>query len=388
MAGPVVLAVAVALYIAACLRWTSLVSQVDLLVYRFGAQRVWEGEDLYSIGMTGDPRTMLFDYTPFSALCFLPLAALGKAAVLVLGLLVNGGCVAYVVSRMLRAAGLTASGGLWGLTALLTAPAIWLEPVRLSLQLGQINVVIMALVVADLLAPPSRRWAGMLIGIAAGIKLTPALFIVFLVATGRRRAAFVAGSTFVVTIAVGFLVLPAESKQFWLQGLFRDERRISSDPLANTSLAGLLERFGWNSAWSTAAAAVLAVIAIGIAAMVWRRGQVLLGIAIAGMTSAAASPFSWSHHWVWFVPLLVHLGVRGYVGRSRMAVVALWVLAVLFGGWFVASPSDPPQAGLMSLRHPGLWDTLLPGAYLFAFAVVLACAGYALRRGARIRSWR
>lgn len=378
---------AVALYVAACLRWPSLVSQVDLLVYRFGAQRVWDGQDLYSVGMTGDPRTMLFDYTPFSALCFLPLAALGKAAVLVLGLLVNVACVAYVVWRMLRATGLAASAGLWGLTALLMAPVIWVEPVRLSLQLGQINLVIMALVVADLLAPPSRRWAGVLIGIAAGIKLTPALFIVLLVATGRRRAAIVAGSTFVVTIVVGFLVLPAESKQFWLQGLFRDERRISSDPLANTSLAGLLERFGWSTGWSTAAAVVLAVIAIAVAALVWRRGQPLLAIAIAGMTSAAASPFSWSHHWVWFVPLLVHLGVRGYVHGSRMAVVALWALAVLFGGWFVASPSDPPQAGLMSLRHPGVWDTLLPAAYLFALAVVLVCAVSALRRGARITWW-
>ncbi|WP_082929522.1 glycosyltransferase 87 family protein [Mycobacterium sp. 852013-51886_SCH5428379] len=382
--GPVVLAIAVALYVAAYLRWPSLASQVDLLVYRFGATRVWDGQDPYSIGMTGDPDTMLFIYTPFAALCFLPLIGLSQVAVLALGLVVNVACVGYLVHRMLTAAGLTTSAGLWGLTALLVAPILWLEPVRLSLQLGQINLVIMALVVADLLAPASRRWAGVGIGIAAGIKLTPALFIVFLFVTGRRREAVVAGATFVSTIAAGFLLLPTESKHFWLDGLFRDERRISSDPLANTSLVGLLERLGATEMWGLAAAAVLGVVALALAAWAWRCGHLLLGIAVAGMTSAAVSPFSWSHHWVWLVPLVVYLGVLGYLYRSRAAALTLWLLAAMFGGWFVASRSDPPQAGLMSLRHPGMWDQLLPAAYLFAFVVVLAWSVYALWRARQL----
>lgn len=383
IAGPVVLLVAFTLYLAAYLWWPSLLGQVDLMVYRFGAQRAWDGQDLYSIGLTGDPDTMLFVYTPFAALCFLPLIGLSQPGVLALGLLVNVACIGYLVHRMLRAAGVTT--GLWALTALLMALVVWLEPVRLSLQLGQVNLVIMALVVADLLAPPSRRWTGIGIGIAAGIKLTPAVFIVYLLATGRRRDALVAASTFISTIAVGFVLLPADSKEFWLEGYFREVGRISSDPLANTSLTGLLERFGWAAPWTTVAAAVFAVAALAIAAVAWRRGQLLLGIAIAGMASAAASPFSWSHHWVWFAPLLVHLGVRAYVHHSRAATTALWTLAAVFGGWFVASPSDPPQAGLMSLRHPGLWDQLLPAAYLFALCGVLVYGVHVMWR-ARQRS--
>jgi alpha-1,2-mannosyltransferase len=378
--GPVVLIVAVALYTAAYLRWPSLASQVDLLVYRFGAQRVWDGQDLYSLGMTGNSSTMLFDYTPFAALCFLPLAGLSQPAVLALGLLVNISCLGYLVRRMLIAAGVTAAANLWALTALLMAAVVWLEPVRLSLQLGQINVVIMTLVVADLLSQPSRRWTGIGIGIAAGIKLTPALFIVFLFATGRRREAVVAGLTFISTVAVGFLLLPGDSTEFWLRGGFHDVRRISSDPLANTSLTGLLTRLDWAPGWETAAAVAFAIVALAVAAAAWRRGQLLLGIAIVGMTSAAASPFSWSHHWVWFAPLLVHLGVLGFVHRSRVAALTMWALAASFGGWFVASRSDPPQAGLMSLRHPGLWDQLLPAAYLFALCVVLICTVFTIRR--------
>jgi glycosyl transferase family 87 len=211
------------------------------------------------------------------------------------------------------------------LTALLMAPIIWLEPVRLTLQLGQINLVIMAIVVADSLS--SRRWTGMAIGIAAGIKLTPALFIVFLAATGRRREAVIAGLTFISTIAVGFVLLPADSSEFWLRGRFHDVRRISSDPLANASLTGLLARLDWATRWETATAVVFAIFAIAVAALAWRRGQMLLAVAIAGMTSAAASPFSWSHHWVWFAPFLVHLGLLGFVYRSRVATLAMWTLA-------------------------------------------------------------
>lgn len=379
--GPVVLVVGLALYVAAYLRWPSLASQVDLQVYRFGALRVWDGQDLYSVGMTGNPNTMLFAYTPFAALCFLPLIGLSQPAILAVGLLLNVAAVGYIVRRMLSAAGITTAPGLWGLTALLTAPIIWLEPVRLSLQLGQINLLIMAIVVADVLAQPPRRWTGIGIGIAAGIKLTPALFIVYLVATGRRREAVIAGLTFVSTVAVGFVALPADSNEFWLRGRFQDVRRISSDPLANTSLTGLLARLDWATRWESAAGVILAIFAIAIAAVAWRRGHVLLGVAIAGMTSAAVSPFSWSHHWVWFAPLLVHLGVHGFVHRSRVAVLAMWTLAAAFGGWFIASRSSPPQAGLMSLRHPGTWDQLLPAAYLFALCIVLICSVYTIWRG-------
>ncbi|WP_253867853.1 glycosyltransferase 87 family protein [Mycobacterium sp. GA-1285] len=331
--------------------------------------------------MTGNSSTMLFAYTPFAALCFLPLIGLSQPALLALGLLMNVAGVGYIVHRMLSAAGITTATGLWGLTALLTAPIIWLEPVRLSLQLGQINLLIMAIVLADVLSQPPRRWTGIGIGIAAGIKLTPALFIIFLIATGRRREAVISGLTFVSTVAVGFVLLPVDSNEFWLRGRFQDVRRISSDPLANTSLTGLLARLDWATRWESAAGVILAVFAMAVAAVAWRRGHLLLGVAIAGMTSAAVSPFSWSHHWVWFAPLLVHLGVLGFVHRSRAAALAMWTLAAIFGGWFIASRSSPPQAGLMSLRHPGTWDQLLPAAYVFALCIVLICSVYTIWRG-------
>src|SRR4051794_27325934 len=138
--GPAILTIALVVYAAAYLRWPSLAGQVDLQVYRFGAAQVLAGHDLYATGLTGNPRTLLFDYSPFAALSFLPLALVTPLTAQILGLAANAVLVAYVVLRLLRGAGLTAATGLWGVGALLIGLVAWLEPVRLSLQLGQVNL--------------------------------------------------------------------------------------------------------------------------------------------------------------------------------------------------------------------------------------------------------
>ena len=378
--GPVVLLVALLAYAGMYLRWPSLATQVDLLVYRFGAGRVLAGQDLYSIGLTGDPRTLLFDYTPFAALCSLPLTLVTSPAAQVIGLVVNAALLVYVVRRTLVRLGVTTSTGLWSVGALLTGLLCWLEPVRLSLQLGQVNLLILAVVVVDLLGPDARRWAGVGIGVVAGVKLTPALFVVYLVLTGRRRAAVVATVTFAATVVLGFMVLPRDSGYFWLRGGFDDVARITSDPVANTSLKGLLVRMHLTGAPTVAATAALALVALAVAVLAWRRGQAVLGVAVVGMASAALSPFSWSHHWVWVVPLVAHLGHRAYVVGSRSALVALWLSWAVFAGWVVRTTGDTPETGLLSLRSGGWWDVVIPAAYLAGFVVVLVATAWWLRR--------
>ena len=378
--GPAVLAVALVVYAAVYLRWPNLAGQVDLLVYRFGAGQVLAGHDLYATGLTGNPHTLLFDYSPFAALTFLPLALVTPLTAQILGLAVNAALVAYVVLRLLRGLGMTATTGLWAVGALLVGLVAWLEPVRLSLQLGQVNLLILAVVVADLLGPERRRWAGVGIGLVAGIKLTPALFIVYMMLIGRRRAALVACATFTATVAVGFAVLPRDSDYFWLRRGFDDVVRISSDPIANTSLRGLFVRLHWPLGAATVVAMVLGVAALAIATLAWRRGHRVLGVAVVGMASDAVSPFSWSHHWVWVAPLVVHLGHRALVVGSRWALAGLGFSWVTFAGWFVSVAGDTPEMGLLSIRPGGTWDVWLPAAYLLAFVATLAATVWWLRR--------
>jgi alpha-1,2-mannosyltransferase len=368
--GPAVAALALVAYIAAYSHWPSLRMQVDLLVYRFAAERLTAGLDLYSTGLTGNHRELLFIYPPFAAICAVPLALLDSHSLQWLWLLGMVTALIFMVVRMLTSMGMRAGGSLVSLAALLVGVIVWLEPIRLTAELGQINLVLLVLVVGDLLSRHSK-WSGIGIGLAAGLKLTPALFIVYLVVTRRFRAALVATGTFAATVGLGFLVVPTDSVTYWLRGRFDDVNRISHDPLANTSVGGLLLRLHGSQAQATVAAVVVAAVAVVVAAMAYRRGQAVLAIAIVGLASAAASPFSWSHHWVWFAPLVVHVGYRAFVIGSRLAAAAMWLLCAVLGGWIVATAGDTPQAGLLSLRPGGVWNEILPGAYVLVFFMVL-----------------
>jgi alpha-1,2-mannosyltransferase len=369
--GPAVAAIALVTYVLAYAHWPTLRLQVDLLVYRFAAEHLLAGLDLYSTGLTGKPNELLFIYPPFAAIFAVPLALLDASSAQLLWSLGMVAALSYVVVRMLKSMGMRAGGAMLSLAALLVGVIAWLEPMRLTAALGQINIVLLVLVVGDLLATGRTKWSGIGIGLAAGIKLTPALFIVYLLVTRRIRAALVATATFAATVGLGFAVAFRDSTTYWLHGRFDDVNRISHEPLANTSVSGLLLRLGGSPTTATIAAAVVAAVAVVIAAMTYRRGHAVLAIAIVGMASAAASPFSWSHHWVWFAPLVVHLGYRGYVIGSRVAAAAMWLLWALVGGWIVAVAGDTPQAGILSLRPGGVWGQIMPGAYVLVFLVIL-----------------
>ena len=374
--GPTVLAAALVLYVGFYVHWPSLATQVDLQVYRFGAMRMRDGLDLYSVGLTGNRHILLFIYPPFAALCFAPLTFITEPTVQVLWLALACLLIGYAIWRMLTALRLTAPAGLWSLGALLFGLVAWLEPFRLSVQLGQINLVILAIVLADLLGPAQRRWAGVGIGLAAGIKLTPALFILYLVAIGRLRAAAVAGGTFGATVLIGFVLLPTDSAFYWLRRGFDDVNRIAADQRGSTSVSGILLRLHVPAAGITLISIALAAVAVAVAAVAYRRGQEVLGIALVGMGCAVASPFSWDHHWVWFAPLVVHLGYRGYVLRGRFSAWAMWSLCVLLGGWFTSLGAQR-ESGVLSLRPGGAWNDVVAGTYVYVFlAAVLGTAGW------------
>jgi len=360
--------------------------QIDTLVYRFGGLRVFDGLDLYSIGRNGGTVDLLFTYTPFAAVFFVPLAFLTDHGAQIFALIAFPLLVVYVTVRILRYLGLSTKTGLWGLAALLTGLELWLQPIRLSIQLGQINILILAAVVFDMLAPKHRKWAGMAIGVVAGIKLTPAVFIVYLLLIGRIRAAIVAVSTFVATVLIGFAVLPAESSRYWIGGAFVNTKRIASDPSIGTSVQSLFERLQYPGWLATTLSAVLLIAGFAVATYAYRKGELVLGVAIVGMASAAASPFSWSHHWVWFVPLLICLGYRAYVLGSRRSAYAVWTMGLLFADWPVSMKGQPPPAGLLKVRLGEVWNTLIPSAYVFVLIVVLVGTVMWLKRQAPTRA--
>jgi len=348
----------------------------DLFVYQYGGRAVLGGSPALE---AGDPVTGLpFTYPPFAAVVMVPLAWL--PAWLAAGLWTGAsvGALAAVVVVVRRRLGRPAPG--W-LVALAAVGALALEPVWQNLTFGQVNVLLMLAVLVDLLRPEGR-WSGVLVGLAAGVKLTPLVFVVLLVMVGRRTAAGRAALAFAGTVAVGFLAAPGYASTYWGDGLV-DAARVGPPALAhNQSIYGTLTRLldgpPPTLLWLAVAGPVaLAVLVVG--AGWWRRGDRVLGACLGALAMLLASPISWSHHWVWAVPVALMLWQR-----SRWAA-ATWTAV------FVTRPVVWPPYGESREYGWGLFDHLAGNAYLLAALAVSVWAAVALSRAASsgpVGTWR
>ena len=339
----------------------------DLLVYQYAGQWLLDGLPVYDLR---DPVNDLpFTYPPFGAVAAVPLSWLPAWLAAALWTGASVAALAVVVVLVRRALGHPTSG--W-LVAALTVGALALEPVWQTLTFGQVNLLLMLAVLVDLLHP-ERRWSGVLVGITAGVKLTPLVFVVLLVLVGRRTAAGRALATFAGTVVIGFLAMPGPAATYWTDGLV-DADRVGPPALAhNQSVYGVLTRLldgpPPTALW-LAVAGPLAVGVLLVGAAWWRRGERVLGTCLAAVSMLLASPVSWSHHWVWAVPIALVLWER-----HRWAAVA-WTAV------FVARPILWPPWG--EHREYG-WspvEHLIGNTYVLAALIFAAWAAVALARQA------
>jgi alpha-1,2-mannosyltransferase len=343
---------------------------IDLQVYRAGGEHLLHGEPLYAGGVLLD---LPFVYPPFAAVAFVPLTLLPLPVLKVAWTALGIALLVFVVRRSAALLGATVRAPV---LALLVALLLALDPIRTTSYLGQINIVLLAVVLADVTGRPGSRFRGVGVGLAAAVKLTPLVFVLHLALTGRRRAAATAVATFAAAAGLAVLVAPAESAVYWLDGTFAAADRISavaSD--SNHSLNGLLARATDTPEWlHLVAAAALGAGGLAVAVQAHRRGAELLAVTLCGLVSAAAAPFAWSHHYVWFAPLAVLLA-HHVLGGDRRAAAALAGLLLVTVAWVTRLPGPGvgpiPSTGLVSLQ---------PDTYLVAVVVtVLASAAVAWR---------
>jgi alpha-1,2-mannosyltransferase len=344
-----------------------------------------------------------FIYPPFAALPFalipshVPVLRVEQvsSAVNILAVVL----AAVVTVRALgRERGLSPKRG-FGIILIATAIALMTEPVQRTFYLGQVELVLLALVLWDVCQPDGRWWKGAGVGIAAGIKLVPLIFIPYLLLTRRFRAAAVAAGTFAITVLLGFIVLPKDSSRWWLHGLFL---RGSYDGNiiygGNQSLLALIERLGGKGTHGEwlAAAVVIAILGLGAATVLDRNGHRLLGIATCGLTGVLISPISWDHHWVWILlaaPVFLYYGLiaRGWARWACFAtgavVVAifgawatrLWGERAILAGWDRGVIWAAPSGNDRELTWHG-WQLIVGNAYvLTGFALLALLIGLATR---------
>ncbi|GAA0932393.1 glycosyltransferase 87 family protein [Streptomyces thermoalcalitolerans] len=334
------------------------VAMPDMRVYRAEGAAVVHGRDLY--GFTVTEGRLPATYPPFAALLFVPMVWLPVPALKVVFCAGNALLLLWLVRLSARLAGCRA--GL-PLVCTATALAVWLEPVFQTFVFGQINLLIICLVLWDVTRPAGARGKGALIGIATGIKLTPGIFILYLLLRRRVREAATATAAFAGTVAVGALALPAASVDYWTRHLFDTDRVGKPWIVANQSLQGLVARVLREP--SPGPAWLLPAVVVGAVGL-WlacRAPRERWGVLLTALTALLISPISWSHHWVWCVPLIAVL-----LAEDRRVLAAL--TAVLFTVrtlWLV------PRRG--QELHLAWWQEPLASPYvLLGLALLTAVA--------------
>ena len=352
----------------------------DLTVYRGGVRWWLDGRPLYDYHK---PHSRYgFTYPPFAVVLMTPLAVVPQAvaAVVVVGgsaALVTAG-VGWLVAPVARRAGWTP----WFAVCLTVPVAFLLEPIRETLGFGQVNVLIAALVLVDLIGlRRGRRWAGVGIGLATAVKLTPGIFVLYLLLTRRWRAAGTAAATSLAVTLAAAVIAPGSSRRYWGSAVWDTDRVGSLENANDHSMLGALARAAYpgqpNRVLWLLLVAVVLVVSFARARRAARAGDDLVGFTLTGLAGCLVSPITWGHHLVWLVPALVVLldvaaGARPAGGAARLhprttsraagaAAVAVAAISCSSLPWyFVASNGgQPPRSDLVGALGQDVYVFLL-----------------------------
>jgi alpha-1,2-mannosyltransferase len=282
----------------------------DLDVYRTGGLSVLRGQPLYTM-LTQPPQLLPFTYPPAAALFAVPLAALpwpaAQLAWVPFVYVPLAVVIWYAFAPLLRRAGRLRPA----VFAIAFTACAYLFPVRDEMRFGQVDLVLLALAVADCAAREPRWPRGALVGLATAIKLVPGVFVVYLWLSGRRRAALTAALVALAVTLGAWLLLPQDSVTYWTSAIFDSGRLGSNSGTSDQSLRGLLLRalLPWPPAAAGLPAGLPGVIWVAVAAAVAvagfaavrrlaRQSRDTEAFAVTALIGVLASPVSWIHHYV------------------------------------------------------------------------------------------
>jgi alpha-1,2-mannosyltransferase len=360
--------------------------RIDIDIYQMGGQSWLDGRPLYGgdvLFHTPIGLNLPFTYPPLAAIAFCPFAWLHMPAASVAITLAT--LVLLIVSTMMVLTRLDVwttsrllSGPAWlrrlWLTVIIVAPAaIWLEPISSNFAFGQINVVLMTLVIADCF-PRRTPWPrGLMLGLGIALKLTPAVFLLYFLLRRDNRAALTSVASFAGATLLGFVLAWSDSLEYWTHTVHHTDRIGTAALNTDQNIAGALARLGLgeHERFPLWVAACLLVLAATIWAMrqVLRADEPMLAVICVALFGLVVSPVSWSHHWVWMLPAVLVTGILGWRHRN-VALAVVSVAGVALMRW---TPID-----LLPQHHEttAVWWRQLTGmSYVWWALAVIVAAG-------------
>ncbi len=330
---------------------------LDLRVYRAAGHALYHGGSPFTTSFTANH--LLFTYTPFGLLVLSPLTFGALGLVETGWWLLSAASMVTAAFLLLRTTFSVSTGRAWAIAGLLGGVgSLALEPVRSNFDYAQINLILMLMIVADLawVRPP---WRGVLVGVAAAIKLTPLIFLFYFVVDRDRRSLLRGIGAFIVVTGVSWAVLPTDSTRFWFHQVTDATRTGVLGVVSNQSWNGMVHRAPFNGGHTgTAVWAALSLSTLILGVLLTRRlveqSRTADAVMVLALSELLVSPVSWSHHWSWLVlaPIVI---VDLWAVRKAVATALL----VLVG---------------LAVAAPYLWIRDVPLSYLGSNALVLGGA--------------
>lgn len=330
----------------------------DLKIYQIEGRAILHRWDLYGHlpGVHG-----YATYPPFAAIVFFFTTPLPVVLLELVNYVLTIALLVWVAIAMGRLAGVPRERAVVT-GAVIAALAVWSEPIFKTLGYGQINVALMALVMWDFVRPETTRTRGIGTGLAAAIKVTPAIFILYLLLTRRLRFAATAAGTFVVALGVSAAVDFKATHAYWTKYLLDPHRVGRLENAVNQTIRGFLVRADHTRhtrPTELVLVAIVLVIGMAVAVLAQRRLGEAWGLPVCAVTGLLVSPISWSHHWVWCVPIVVLIWFE-----ARRWIVPTFAIFWSFAVWAV------PHANSAELHFSKLQIALSEWYILFGLCFI------------------
>ncbi|MEU6644197.1 glycosyltransferase 87 family protein [Saccharomonospora sp. NPDC046836] len=343
---------------------------LDLHVYRSGGYAWLHGVGLYSESFPDlvPGSSPPFTYPPFAAIIFSPLSWLPWHASKMVLTLASAGLIYRIFVTTGRRIGVfdQEDQTTWRMLIASLLALIAIEPIRQTLSFGQINIILMALVVVNCLSRNVKWPRGMLVGLAAAVKLTPAVFVAFFLIQKNYRAALVSVLSFASFGVIGFILARRDSMDYWFYELWNPDRIGGAAYAFNQSFMAVLSRLRIddlevrNTLWLSLVLGTFVLAVIG-ARRYFRAGDPAGALLVVAAWGLLASPVSWSHHWVWAAPGLLMLAYRAIKGTQFVRIVMIAVAAI-----FVVGPHAllPYSADNTAEQHWVWWQHVVGSSYV------------------------